>query len=178
MESLKGRLLVAVPSLFDPNFRKTVVLICQHDADGALGVVLNRPLSVSIDQAWGDISELPCEHDGPLYYGGPCQQALSALHAGGGGDIQAMPGVSYSMSQEQIEALITGQTDPVRFFVGYSGWSPGQLESEMAAGGWLTAPATRQWVFDDEPDLYDRVMRVIAQGMLKVAGLPEDPQSN
>src|SRR5687768_5273835 len=80
MKSLQGQLLIASPKLFDPNFFRSVVLLVQHTDAGALGLVLNRPLEMTINDAWGQVSETPCDATGFLHQGGPCEGPLMVLH--------------------------------------------------------------------------------------------------
>src|SRR5688572_10558721 len=80
MESLQGRLLVASPKLRDPNFARSVVLLIRHGDDGALGLILNRPLETSFRELWSNVSETPCKHKGSLYLGGPVKGPLMAIH--------------------------------------------------------------------------------------------------
>src|SRR5205814_2997514 len=80
MKSLQGQLLIASPKLFDPNFFRSVVLLVQHTENGALGLILNHPLEMTIANAWEQVSEMPCEATGVLHQGGPCDGPLMVLH--------------------------------------------------------------------------------------------------
>src|SRR5215469_11256802 len=80
MDSLQGHFLIASPQLQDPNFFRSVVLLVQHNDQGALGVILNRPLDMTIQEAWPQVSEEPCNAEGPLHEGGPCRGPLMVLH--------------------------------------------------------------------------------------------------
>src|ERR1700748_1927959 len=107
MKSLQGYLLVASPKLLDPNFSRSVVLIVQHNDEGALGLVLNRPLDTTIDMVWDQVSQVPCLRDDPLHQGGPCEGTLMVLH----GDpslspVQVLPGVYFNTEKESVEQLI------------------------------------------------------------------------
>ncbi len=177
MDSIQGKLLIATPTLMDPNFHRTVVLMVQHGEDGAMGVVLNRPTETTIAQAWKQVSDQPCLAESSLYWGGPCQQSLSAVHAFDG-DIHVVSETQYSLSAQKLEWLVESGQDPVRFFVGYAGWSPGQLEQELEANTWLTTPATADHVFYEGDDLWETLTRQIAGSFLQVRHLPEDPRLN
>src|SRR4051795_298785 len=97
MKSLQGQLLIAAPKLRDPNFFRSVVLLVQHDEQGSLGLVLNRPLEVSIRAAWKQLSSTSCEIDGNLYQGGPCEGCLMALHTDvEASDMEVTEGVQFS----------------------------------------------------------------------------------
>ena len=146
----RGCLLVASPRLLDPNFARTVVLVISHDAEGSFGLVLNRPLGAVL----GDV--LPDVADGgrsiPVHQGGPVQTDLAHFVSRcSAGETSLLPGVSVGISLEELlEQAAGGQ--PVRCFVGYSGWGAGQLEAETVEGSWIVAPARAEHVFDVPPD--------------------------
>lgn len=182
-KSLKGHLLIASPRLRDPNFFRTVVFLVQHDEKGSLGLVLNRPLDVSVRAAWKQISSMPCEIDGPLRRGGPCEGVLMALHTDlQASDLEVIEGVHFSTTKHTIEHLVTHGADPVRLFAGYAGWAPGQLESELAEGAWFVVPATSESVFDDEKGSWELLFRSAERSMLSQwldpKLLPDDPSMN
>src|SRR5687768_8432333 len=104
MDSLQGQLLIAAPRLADPNFFHTVVLMVQHNDDGALGLVLNRPLTAAIQTVWQQVSESPCLIEGFLHQGGPCEGPLMVVHANAdASDLEVMPGVYFSTNKDGIE---------------------------------------------------------------------------
>jgi putative transcriptional regulator len=183
-ESLKGHLLVASPKLRDPNFYRTVVLLVQHDERGSLGLVLNRPTDVAVSAAWKQLSELPCEIDGQLHQGGPCEGVLMALHTDvEASDVEVLADVHFSTAKDSIEHIVShGGGANVRLYVGYAGWSPGQLENELAQGGWLIAPATGEQVFGPQHGAWEVLMRQLDRAALsqwmdpKI--VPEDPTVN
>jgi putative transcriptional regulator len=177
MDTMDGKLLVATPSLMDPNFNRTVIFVVQHNDEGAMGVILNRPTETTIAQAWAQVSEQPCLADIPLYWGGPCQESLSAVHASGG-DIPVLADAHYSLSAEKLEYLIETDQSPIRFFVGYAGWGPGQLEAEMTQSTWLAMSATAEDIFYEGGDLWERVTRKLAGSFLNVRHMPDDPREN
>jgi putative transcriptional regulator len=144
---LKGQLLLDSGQLRGSFFQRTVVLICQHDAEGAFGLVLNRP---SGSRA-GDIitGELPeALSDQPVFVGGPVQpSALSYLHSSDFlPDANVLPNLNVGHSLEDLVQL--GETMSlearIRMFAGYSGWSPGQLEDEIRRDAWFSTPASRR----------------------------------
>src|SRR5947208_986366 len=140
MPSRAGHLLIASPRLRDPNFFQTVVLIVREDEDGALGLVLNRPLDVSVADACGESLEAAAEIEAPVHRGGPCDGPLMVLHArpSAGGD-EIVPGVQFTADREEIEKLMWDEADRdrVKYFAGYAGWGAKQLDAEIADGGWL-----------------------------------------
>lgn len=175
--SLEGHLLVAAPELRDPNFAQAVVVIIHHNAEGAFGLVLTHATNVSVEQVWNKVSESACRTRDSIYRGGPVDGPLMALHADGevgGNDV--LPGIYHSVAAEHLEALITRNVQPARFFVGYSGWGEGQLERELAAGGWLTAPARPEDLFQANEGFWEATLRRIAgQSVLKALGIGEFP---
>jgi putative transcriptional regulator len=180
MKSLQGQLLLASRRLLDPNFSRTVVLLVQHGEDGALGLVLNRPLDVTVKEACEDAVESPCLVEDVLYQGGPCQAPqLMALHTySEAGEIEIIPGLFFSQRSDGLEQLLTRSETTAKFFVGYSGWSPGQLEKEMQTGSWLQMPATEELVFD-ESSLWSRlVTQITLGGKVDPRLIPEDPSVN
>lgn len=183
MNSLQGHLLIASPKLHDPNFFKTVVLLVQHNDQGALGVVLNRPLEMTIEEAWGQVSVLPCNAEGPLHQGGPCPGPLMVIHTDpGASQLEVCSGIYFSTDKETIEQLVSRSAGPLKFFVNYAGWGPGQLEGEIEAGGWLATPAATEQVFRGDDELWPLALR-LAGRRARLSGIdprfiPEDPSVN
>jgi putative transcriptional regulator len=154
--SLARHLLIALPSLGDPNFAGSVVLICQHDADGAMGLMINR----ATDLSWGELMQqmaLGCDDaavcERPVLAGGPVHGDRGfVLHEGDAQWDSSLPlgeGLSMTTSRDVLEALASG-TGPVRALLtlGCTGWGPGQLERELEEPSWLTVPATAALLFD------------------------------
>jgi putative transcriptional regulator len=144
--------LIAVPQLQDPNFHRSVVVMIQHDADGALGLVVNHPTHHGCrDVAAGFGLPWPGGDNGRLRRGGPVEpQSLWMLHDDGWGFDETMrvaDGVSVSRSREALTRMCQGGEDHLRLLVGYAGWGPGQLEREIAAGSWIVAETTAALVF-------------------------------
>jgi putative transcriptional regulator len=185
MESLSGHLLVASPFLMDPNFVRTVVLLIHHSDEGAFGVVLNRLSEKTVQELWEDVSETPCESQERLHLGGPVSGPLIAIHTDSElSEMEILPGLYFSAQREHLEKLISRPGEQLRLFVGHAGWGDGQLENEMKVGSWLTRPATIDYVFYDESELWKRVARDIGESLLletlkvdpKV--IPPDPRVN
>ncbi len=183
MNSLQGQLLIASPQLLDPNFVKTVVLMIQHSEQGALGVVLNRPTSKRVKELWKEIGDAPCVSDEHVCLGGPVSGPLIAVHANQFfAEMEILPGVFFAAKREHLDGLVLQQDDPLRVFFGHAGWGPGQLDSEIQAGGWLTMPATSEYVFYGGDDLWEKVSRQAArvslQSILDIKHFPDDPSVN
>lgn len=160
---LKGQLLLDSGELQGSFFQRTVLLICQHDAEGAFGLVLNRGSgSKAGEMIVADLPELLKEQ--PLFVGGPVQpSALSFLHSDSFiPEATVLPNLSLGHSLDSL--LEIGEsfspTKKVKLFAGYAGWSPGQLENEMKRKAWLTHPASLDLIFDTPPEkLWQIVLR-------------------
>lgn len=182
MESLEGHLLIAAPELLDPNFVRSVVLMVQHNEQGALGLILNRPTSKQLQQLWADVGDEPCHSSGPVYLGGPVPGPIMAIHAIPDlAELEVLEGVFFAAKKDHLDKLVLRTDLPCRVFVGHAGWGPGQLESELKLGGWLTAPATMQDVFHDDEDLWERLVkrgRKPLPEILQITRVPPDPSVN
>jgi putative transcriptional regulator len=183
-ESLQGRLLISSSGLGDPNFFRTVVLILQHGEEGALGLVLNRPLGDGTlgqfaEQVFGGVSL----REGVLYEGGPVQKREVALavydEIASDLGMPVAPGLLFTGDLEVIEQLLEATDGDVRFFVGYSGWGPGQLEQEMTEQSWLSLPARREHIFSPIDRLWELVRTELLLGRrLNPSAMPHDPRLN
>jgi len=196
MALLQGKLLLASRRLADPNFFRTVILMVQHGEEGALGLVLNRPLEISVKQACEDSLDLPFEADDVLHQGGPCQGPLMAVHTfratGKYGEEEAekvIDGLYFATDRDELEWLLAeaakgGGKPPgknsIKYFVGYSGWGPGQLEKELEIGSWMVTPATLKSVFEsDETDQWAKLVTQVTLGEhIRPEMIPEDPSLN
>ena len=148
MNSLQGRILVASPHLHDPNFFQTAVLMVHHGGDGALGIVLNRPTEIDLAEACKKITDKPCRRQGTIFLGGPCEGPLVAIHRHeSAGGIEVIAGIYFSAEQSDVEWLVGQDGDDLRFFLGSSGWAPGQLEQELESDAWIVIDATADHIF-------------------------------
>lgn len=149
----KGVLLVASPSLVDPNFRHTVILICDHSSAGTLGLVLNRPTNLLLSEALSDVPSLQGTAH-LLFAGGPVQpEALLMLFRLAKEPARArrvLEGIYLGGNLKDLERVIAkpSPAEAFRAFVGYAGWGPGQLASEMAQGSWRVLPADATSIFE------------------------------
>jgi putative transcriptional regulator len=183
MESLQGHLLVASPELRDPNFFHAVVLLVRHNDDGALGVILNRPSKTTIKEVWSELSDSPCESQLPLHLGGTVAGPLIALHADlASSEFEVAPGLCFSADPDAIQRLVSEPAEPLKLYVGYAGWSPGQLEVELEQGSWRTLAAAAGHVFPGHDHLWEHVMRQISGATiidaLRIKHVPADPTMN
>ena len=179
MESLRGKLLVSSPSLIDPNFRKTVVLIAHHDDEGAMGLVLSRPSATRAAEAVPSLDGVPGAGD-PVFVGGPVQpDALIALADFEDVDEAAAPVVGslgFMPAEAEPEQLSIVR---VRLFAGYSGWGAGQLEAELAEVSWIVVDAEPEDAFAADPDeLWRRVLQRKGRAFTLMEHMPVDPSLN
>ena len=153
---LKGKVLVASSQLLDPNFARAIVLIVQHDENGAMGLVLNRALSTTVAEAWTQVSSVPYPNEDPLFQGGPCEGPLFVLHRDPNrAQMEVLDGIYLSSDADSVRALVDDAADPLKFFVGYAGWSPAQLEAELTEGAWQVAEIEPTLVLSTPDSLWD-----------------------
>jgi putative transcriptional regulator len=173
-ESLRGQLLIASPQLTD-YFRRTVVLVIEHNEDGAMGIVLNRRTEADVAEVVPSLAEL-IDEDDVIYDGGPVEpDSVLAL-----GDF-----VDPSESGKQVAGSL-GLLDPdrpepelrrLRVFAGYAGWAPGQLDAEMQQDAWIVTPAKPEDAFSPD-DLWPRVVQRKGGSFALMATMPLDPRMN
>ena len=179
---LKGQLLLDSGQLRGSFFQRTVILICQHDAEGAFGLVLNRPTGSNAgDMIVADLPE--ALKASPLYLGGPVQpSALSFLHTDAFiPDANVFPNLALGHSLDSLVEIgdSFSPTRKVKLFAGYAGWSPGQLEDEMKRQSWLAHPATIDLVFEPTPDkLWQNILAQKGWRYKLLAQMPEDLSMN
>jgi putative transcriptional regulator len=180
MENLRGHLLVAGPGLWDPNFRRTVVLIGHHDDGGAVGVVLNQPLATTVEEAAPPLSPLVPRGE-PIFRGGPVQPEAAVVLADfedpDRAGVLALETIGFLPEESDAESL--GGLRRARVFAGYAGWSAGQLEVEMAEDSWHATPAVPGDVFADDPErLWTTAVGRLGPGFRLLATMPVDPSLN
>ena len=180
-ESLAGQLLLASPSLLDPNFVRTVVLIGVHGEDGAMGVVLNRPSTVTVADALPQLRDTVGALE-PVYVGGPVQvnsvvflaEFLDPAPAG----LLVLGRIGFPAPDAAIEKLAE-TTARRRVFAGHAGWGRGQLDAELEGGDWIAHAAQPEDVFTDVPEeLWSRVLTRMGGSYALVARMPLDPSVN
>jgi len=184
MDSLQGQLLIASAKLVDPNFARSVIVMVQHGEEGALGLIVNRPLETTMKEVCEKALDLPCEVDGQLHQGGPCEGPLMVVHTHENvSDLEVFPGVYFTTDKSKIEWLMQHNEDAaIKFFVGYAGWAPGQLEGEIESESWLIAPADARQVLDGSPsgeEQWSKLMTQLTLGKyLDPTRIPDDPSLN
>lgn len=179
MESLQGKLLVSSPSLVDPNFRKTVVLIAHHDEEGAMGLVLSRPSDLPAVDAVPSLDLLPGASD-PVFVGGPVQpnafMVLAEFDDVAEAAAPIMGRLGFMPAGAEPDELGIRR---LRLFAGYSGWGIGQLEAELAESSWIVVDAETDDAFADDPDeLWRSVIHRKGGSFELMENMPFDPGLN
>lgn len=180
LHDLTGKLLVAHPSLRDPNFRRAVVFLCQHDPEeGTFGFVLNRQLAQMAADFLPDAPH-PVLEDVPAFEGGPVAGNRLVFTDFRYDESAGQAQVRHALGLEDAEQLVLNQeADGLRAFVGYSGWSEGQLEEEIAQGAWIVAPAVAaSFAISTCAGLWTSTLRRLGGKYALLAVQPEDPSLN
>ena len=158
MESLRGRLIIASPLLQDPNFDRTVVLITEHDEEGAMGLVLNRPSDQTVSDAVPDLTWAAPDEDDFVHIGGLETEAIKRRRG-----------------FELLELAIRR----ARIYAGHAGWGPGQLEDEIAEDAWIVETPRREELFSEDPEsLWAAVLRRKGREFALLSTMPPDPSLN
>ncbi len=180
MKSLRGSLLVSSGGLYDPNFRHTVVLIGEHHAEGALGVVLNRPLDLAVSDAIPALGAY-VDPGEDLFQGGPVQPDGPILVAEFDdpqwADLPVFGSVGFLVGD--LDDAVRPHIRRARVYVGYSGWGPGQLEAEMIEDSWIVDPAQVDDVFTETPELlWSQILQRKGPEYHRMSRMPFDPTMN
>ncbi len=176
-EVSSGKILLAEPFMLDPNFKRSAVLLCEHNKDGSVGFIINKPLNMRIDEL---IDGFP-EFDSEVMFGGPVQtDTIHYIH--NVGDLleesaKVADGIYWGGNFEKLKFLISSNLilpHNIRFFVGYSGWSEGQLKDEMGYGSWVLAEMDANYLFKLEPaKVWNQVMYNKGDTFTVIAQMPE-----
>jgi len=181
----RGSLLVALPSLTDPNFTQSVVLLCEAGGEeGAMGIVVNRPTDLQLAEALPEESLLK-GHEIPIFLGGPVQTdrilLLARADEPAEGFVEVLNGIALGGTLDALKEAATGQriTGEFRPYRGYAGWGPGQLESEIDLGAWLLLPGDPELVFSRNPQTVWQELMARMGGPLEIyATMPPDLSMN
>ena len=158
---LTDQFIIAMPNLADPNFFHTVAYLCQHNEEGALGIVINRSTDMKLGEIFKQMDikvTSPAAAETPIFSGGPVQQERGfVVHTSGGDWHATMPvseTISLTTSRDVLEAIAAGE-GPEQYLIalGYAGWGAGQLEKEIMDNAWLNTPAGKQVLFDTPVNL-------------------------
>jgi putative transcriptional regulator len=175
--SLEGHLLVASPHLRGDNFCQTVIMLLQHDENGAFGVVLNRPSNETVSGLMSKLGVADCQAGGRILVGGPVSGALIALHSNPKCSEHSLPGGIHLASQKGLIFELASETPEfVRFFVGHAAWRDGQLETELAEGLWHVLPCNWSAIESLPADeLWSMAVREVGQQVYDTLGVPRSP---
>jgi putative transcriptional regulator len=177
-----GQILIAEPLLNDPNFTRSVILLCEHGDEGSVGFVLN----VLSDLTLNDLVQHMQSSNILLYQGGPVQaDTIHMLHRvpeAINGGMEVAKNIYWGGSYDELKELVwtdNCEDSDIRLFMGYSGWGPGQLENEISEGTWLITDATDQLLFDTAPqDIWKKAIELLGKKYAYLANMPTDPQLN
>ena len=177
-----GILLISDPFLKDPNFMRTVVFLCEHQAQGSFGFVLNRKYENTIDEIVPELEGYKL----PVYYGGPVQtDTLHFLHQYPEeipGSVEVIKGVHWGGDFDMVMQMIKKNeidVNKIRFFIGYSGWGEGQLSEELTGKSWLTVKAIRKLVFHKKyEEIWKDALKQLGGDYEMMINFPIDPQLN
>ena len=178
----KGRLLISEPFLSDPYFKRTVVLLCEHNDEGSFGFVLNRYIDMDITRIMKEFPSI----ESKVGVGGPVQnQNLFFLHTLGDkleGSKEVFDGVFMGGNFDLLKIMVeTGQVEnhEVRFFIGYAGWSPEQLDQELKEKSWIVAPTNKRSVMSTENEgFWGDALKSLGKKYAHLANFPENPRYN
>jgi len=179
----KGRLLLAEPFMEDPYFKRSVVLLTEHNKDGAFGFILNKPLELTLNETMPDFPKF----DALVYLGGPVQaDSLFYIHTQGQfikGSLEIGNGLYWSGNFDQLKQLVKDQQifpHEIRFFIGYSGWDFDQLNTEIEKeGSWLITDLTSESISDlNDVGLWKNTLQKMGKKHTILSNFPEDPSSN
>lgn len=179
-QSLEGKLLIAMPGMGDPRFEHSVVFMCAHSGDGALGLIVNKPapdlqFATLIEQLGMDVGDP--KRDIRIHFGGPVENGRgfvlhSADYRAEGATLQVDKTFGMTATMDVLEQIAKGQgPDSALLALGYSGWGPGQLESEILQNGWLTCDASPEIVFGEDDDRkWSEALRTLGVDPLMLSG--------
>lgn len=178
----KGKLLVAAPFLSDPDFSRSVVFLCEHSEEGTVGFILNQPMALTLGDLLTDTSlDMPLA----IYQGGPVlPDTLHIIHRMPHvlGGTEVAPGIYWGGAYEVLKEVVREgryEEADLRLFMGYSGWSEGQLEKEMTENSWLVADAGAEILFETEPHVvWKKAISSLGKNYSFLANMPIDPQLN
>ncbi len=178
-----GNLLLSEPFMFDENFRRTVVLVCEHsEENGTVGLILNKPINLRLNDVVEDFPPFK----GKVFLGGPVgTDTLQFLHTLGDrieNSLKLTDNLYWGGNFEQLKVMMSNgevNSDEIRFFLGYSGWSPSQLHEELKDNGWIITTATSQHIFETPFDaLWKNTMKDMGGIYNTMASYPENPALN
>lgn len=176
-----GKLLISEPFMADPNFKRSVVYITEHNENGTVGFVLNQKTELTLDNLIDDVDDT----DFPVYIGGPVgNDSLHYIHTLENleGGVPVGNGVFWGGNFELLKIMIqAGQVErgQIRFFIGYSGWGETQLQNELDENAWLVAESKREFLFgENESALWAHAVKSLGEKFAVIVNFPENPRFN
>jgi len=177
----KGCFLISEPFLPDPNFKRKVIYLTEHNDEGSIGFVLNNPLNIDVETVADNLPD--CKH--PLYQGGPVElDTLHYIHTLGEqikNSQEINKGIYWGGEFDDLKSLLAKKefsANEIKFFIGYSGWGKGQLQAEINEKSWIVSSALSKFIFSNEDNLWKKVLQSMGQKYEIVAGFPDDPSLN
>lgn len=178
----KGGLLLSEPYLPDPNFERTTILLTEHNEEGSVGFILNKPSEIRVGEVMDDFKAFHSR----VFIGGPVQQdTLHFIHRipSLADSMEIIPGIFWGGNFDQLMSLIDNQqlgASDIKFFLGYSGWSNGQLEEELKADSWIVSDrVSEELIFETEPEvMWKKAMQELGGRFTVYSNYPADPRMN
>ena len=178
----KGMVLLAEPFMLDPNFKRSAVLVCDHHDLGSLGFIVNKPLDIQVEDLLTDFPEFPSS----VYFGGPvATDTIHYIHNVGDlleDSVQVGRGIYWGGDFEKLKFLIESKLvlpKNIRFYVGYSGWSSGQLKNELKIGSWVVADLHANYIFKTKPAMvWKQIMQNLGSTFSVIAQMPDSVNWN
>ncbi len=177
----KGRFLISEPFLPDPNFSRTVILLTEHNSEGSFGLVVNKQLEIKPEDVLADLITTPFQ----LFSGGPVSyNEMYYIHTMGHeieGSLEILPALYWGGNFEQISNRVKQNlydTEQIKFFVGYSGWSPGQLQDEINQKSWIVLPADAATALSADPDMWKSLLKNHGKNFELLSNFPKNPEWN
>ena len=164
---IQGQLLIASPMLSDTNFFRSVVYVARHDSDGALGLIMNRPSNLRLEDVIEQARGRRPDRCDAIFSGGPVDGPLVALHTMQNLGDECCDGVWLTSEDDHLMLLCDRPSVMARFFSGYSGWGAGQLEAELKAGGWLVGHCERESLFGDADAIWETAVKGCGREILR-----------
>ncbi len=182
LQPAPGRLLISEPSLQDVFFKKSVVLLAEHNEEGSFGLIINKPVNVRLPEVVKDLQDFNVR----LFLGGPVKtDSLFFIHTLGEmvkGSLKILPGIYWGGDLDQVRDLMkSGQLSEnnIRFFIGYAGWASEQLDEEMKINSWVVAETNENQIITEDPEhLWQKLMKAMGQDYEIWANFPSDPSLN
>lgn len=178
----RGKILISEPLLMDYYFKRSVVLLAEHNDEGSFGVIMNKPLSVKLNEVVKDFPDFDCG----IYLGGPVQSdSLFFIHTLGDkivGSQEIIDGIYWGGEMEAIKEMIVLnliKPDEIRFYIGYSGWSPKQLDEELVKNSWVVSLVKASYLLDTNPSaLWKQSLEKLGENYSQWTKYPDDPMLN